>query len=270
MSAITVEKRKKGKGACNTLLERIEESEKNGQYKLDISHLSLSELPAVEISVVPRISVFLAFGNQFYQLPPLTHFRNLKTLDISRNCIRNLDDMRLSQLHHLSHLDISRNELSELPLDMFKLPVLETFLCHRNKITDIPSEISHVKSLTLIDASFNHIQYIGTRVETLPRLEFLNLDNNTPVPSAESGEGAEATGEADSATGNPLMVGIGTRTRRLLERHSLLISKNERRSLIQRALGVRSNVLRREEEAIVAEQLKQTYSREGTLVNEFP
>ena len=176
-------------------------------------------------------------------------------------------------------------------------------------------EISHVKSLALIDASFNHIQFIGMTVETLPRLEFLNLDSNCapPEPAAQAEPAEEANLAAEPEVGavvgsvagdasavsaagpasdpasaaapspprslagsssmppdpNPLMVGIGTRTRRLLERHALLISKGERRSLIQRALGVRSTVLRREEQQIVAEQLKQALSKDGS-VDEYP
>jgi Leucine-rich repeat (LRR) protein len=288
MSTITVEKRKKGHAATTKLIERIEECEKSGQYKLDVSHLGLSELPFVEISVLPRISVLLGFGNQLVSMPPLNCFRALTTIDISRNCLTDISDMRLSQLHHLNHLDLSRNQLRELPVDLCKLPVLETLIVHRNLLTELPSEISHVKALTSIDASYNHIQYIGATVETLPRLEFLNLDFQTP----DSNNGARSSSDAAAADGtvvaaelstpvdnsvgvgrpisNPLMVDIGTRTRRLLERHALLVSKDERRSLIQRALGVRRNVLQLEEKAIVEEQLKQTYSRPGTLVDEYP
>lgn len=277
MSAITVEKRKKGKVAGNNkLIDRIEECERSGQYKLDVSHLGLAELPFVEISVVPRISVFLGFGNQLQTMPAVNCFRALTTLDISRNCLTDISEMRLSQMHHLSHLDLSRNQLTELPVDLCRLPVLETLIVHRNLLTELPSEISHVKSLTSIDASYNHIQYIGTTVETLPRLEFLNLDNNTLAPGASSAGASNTSDPADNSVGvgrpipNPLMVDIGTRTRRLLERHALLVSKDERRSLIQRALGVRKNVLLLEEKAIVEEQLKQTYSRPGTLVDEYP
>jgi len=301
MSAITVEKRKKGKADdANRLIDRIEECEKGGQYKLDVSHLGLSELPIVEISVVPRISIFLGFGNQLQTMPTFSCFRALTTLDISRNCLDDISDMRLSQLHHVNHLDLSRNQLRELPIDLCKMPVLETLIVHRNLLTELPSEISHVKALTSIDASYNHIQYIGTTVETLPRLEFLNLDNNTVSPAeaannsnsnsnsgaaggaaggdeaAENTDSASQQQQVDNSVGvgrpisNPLMVDIGTRTRRLLERHALLVSKAERRSLIQRALGVRKNVLELEEKAIVEEQLKQTYSRPGTLVDEYP
>lgn len=69
---------------------------------------------------------------------------------------------------------------------------------------------------------------------------------------------------------NPLLFEIGAKTRRLLERHEMLMSKNERRSLIQRALGVRKNVLKREEQAIVAEQLQLFSDKDNTLINEYP
>lgn len=136
MSAlITVEKHKKNKNTSK-LIDRITECETSGQFKLDISHLSLSELPYAEISVVSKINIFLAYGNEFYNLPPLLYFRNLTILDISRNKLVNLEEMKLSILHHLIQLDISRNKLIELPLDLCKLPVLEKLIFHRNLIVN--------------------------------------------------------------------------------------------------------------------------------------
>ena len=128
----TVEKRKKGKSE-NRLMERIDECDKNGQYKLDISHLSLPELP-LEIAVVSRVTIFLAYGNNLTSLTTISNFRNLTTLDVSRNKITSLDDVKFSHLINLRVFDISRNELTALPIDICKLPVLDTLIFHRNFI----------------------------------------------------------------------------------------------------------------------------------------
>lgn len=128
----TVVKVYKNKPALR-LMERIEECEKTGQYKLDISHLGLTELP-LELNVVVRISQLLAYGNKFYSLPALSNFRNLTVLDISRNKLTTLDTIRIVHLQNLSLLDVSRNQLESLPDDICRLPVLCTLICHRNKL----------------------------------------------------------------------------------------------------------------------------------------
>ena len=128
----TVEKRRKGKHE-GRLMDRIDECEKGGQYKLDISHLSLPDLP-LEISVVSRVTVFLAYGNNITTISSISNFRNLTTLDVSRNKLTSLDDVKLSHLINLRVMDISRNEITSLPLDICKLPVLDTLICHRNLI----------------------------------------------------------------------------------------------------------------------------------------
>ena len=71
-----------------------------------------------------------------------------------------------------------------------------------------------------------------TALDKLPSLEDLNLTANPNL---------------DLAT-------LGTRTRRLVDKRALMASKNERRILIQRALGVQRNVLTREQQAIFREQ----------------
>ena len=131
----TVVKRHKKKPALR-LMERIEECEKTGQYKLDITHLELTELP-LEINVVVRISQLLAYGNKLYSIPPLSNFRNLTILDLSRNKLTTLDTIRIVHLQNLTLLDVSRNMLDALPGDICRLPVLVTLICHRNKLVCI-------------------------------------------------------------------------------------------------------------------------------------
>lgn len=123
----------KRKGKIGTLLERIEECDKGGQHKLDISHLMLPEFP-MEAAVVARISILIATKNLFDTVPPLSNFKALTTLDLSRNHITTLNGMKLSHLQSLRILDVSRNKLGNLPDDVCRLPVLEQLYVHRNQL----------------------------------------------------------------------------------------------------------------------------------------
>ena len=51
-----------------------------------------------------------------------------------QNCLGSIAENRISGLHSLKILDLSRNNLETLPNDLFKLPHLETLLIHRNKL----------------------------------------------------------------------------------------------------------------------------------------
>ena len=90
----------------------------------------------------------------------------------------------------------------------------------------------------------------------------MNLLNNTPINPPLPDDN-----NVNNSMENVLFQDIGTRTRRLIEKHELKVLKSHRTSLIQRALGVRKNVFVRQEQAIVTEQM-QTFKDGG--VNEYP
>ena len=114
--------------------------------------------------------------------------------------------------------------------------------------------MAHLKALSYIDGSYNRITHLGTVLENMLHLEHLNLCYNN--------------NSSDPLTIPTMLMDLGPRTRRLMEKQNLKIGKEQRRSLIQRALGVRKNVFMREEEAIVAEQLES--SKNALMVDVFP
>lgn len=54
-----------------------------------------------------------------------------------QNALVSIAEYRLSGLHNLKVLDLSRNSLTALPNDLCKLPLLETLMIHRNKLVII-------------------------------------------------------------------------------------------------------------------------------------
>ena len=208
-------------------MDRIEECDRAGQYELDMSHLGLNEFPQ-ECIILPGIHHLKAHGNKFTSIPSLAVFRGLETIDLSRSCITTIGDMQISQLYNLKSLNLSRNNLKNLPDELARLVALETLLLDRNELTTFPAGMHTMRSLTLLDVSHNLLTDVGQLLDRIPNLETLNLASNPRLDLEK----------------------VGTRTRRLHEKRSLLSSKKSRRAMITRSLNVNRAVLSREQESI--------------------
>lgn len=224
------------------VLDRIEDCDKTGQYELDLSNLDLLEWPK-ETIVVPAIHILDAHGNRFTSIPTLT-FRGLEVLNLSRCQLSSIADIGFVSLHHLHRLDLSRNNIKELPADIVKLFSLDTLLLDRNQLEAFPPAMHTMRNLRVLDASHNCIINIGSALDVLPSLDDLNLSHNPNLVTAA----------------------LGTRTRRLMDKRNLMASKSERRVLIQRALAVQRAVLTREQQSI----FREIYTGGASDVNELP
>ena len=213
-----------------SLLDRIEECDRWGQLDLDISHLGLSEWPP-ELLILPNVRNIKAHKNNLVNIPDLSKtFRQLEILNLSRNKIVQLNTIQFSHFVILKTVDISRNELQEIPLEITKVALLSSLYVQQNKIKNFPDGMSDMLNLRILDASDNCIEYVGDKLEHIPRLDTLNLSGN-----------------------NNLQVStMSDRTRMLYEKRKLLSSKDERRALVKRALGVQKAVLLKEQANIVA------------------
>lgn len=92
----------------------------------------------------------------------------------------------------------------------------------------MPDDIANIKALTSIDASYNHIEYLGSKLENLGRLETLNLKHQIPYPQEIGDHVSDADGEQNEKEGvkldpnrdcNALLLeSLGVRSRRLYEK----------------------------------------------------
>lgn len=226
----TGSKKAEKKVQSTNLLDRIEECDRAGQHTLDLAHLNLEDFPQ-ETIIVPSIHVLLAYRNSFTKITSLAGFRQLEKIDLSRCNISNLDEVGFLSLHHLTELNLSRNSLTRLPPDIVRLIHLEKLLLDRNQLEAFPEGMITMRSLKVLDASFNCLTEVGSLLEKIPLLDDLNLSCNP----------------------NLIVKTLGLRTRRLVDKRALMSSKAERRILIQRALNVQRNVLTREQQAIFRE-----------------
>ena len=236
---------KKRSKRTGTLLDRITTSDKNGQFDVDIAQLELDEWPQ-ELVIVSKVKVIVAFKNKFTHVPTLQDFRSLEHLDLSRNRLTSIDSVEFIHLVKLKHLDVSRNRIERLPDDLTKCPVLERLIVHRNRLTEFPADMHHLRCLRYVDASHNDIAQVGLVLESLPLLEELNLRNNLPLDKGNMGLGH-----------------MGPKTRQLCDKRSLLASKSERQALIARALGLRKKVLLKEQQAVVDEMRQKAEAEDG-------
>jgi Leucine-rich repeat (LRR) protein len=103
----------------------------------------------------------------------------LKTLDVSFNMLRHISNEDFCQVTTLSSLNLSHNDLMELPADFGNCRLLTNLDVSHNKLIDLPVSMSLMRSLTLLDASNNKLlEFSGKISAMLSNLEVLHLQHN--------------------------------------------------------------------------------------------
>ncbi|GIY45122.1 hypothetical protein CEXT_368441 [Caerostris extrusa] len=100
----------------------------------------------------------------------------LEDLDCYNNVIRSIPDAVI-QLQSLAYLDLSRNQLTVIPIALCHLP-LQVFNLRNNRLVSIPEEISAMKCLRDLDVSCNEITIIPPQLGCVASLQRLNLKRN--------------------------------------------------------------------------------------------
>lgn len=74
-------------------------------------------------------------------------------------------------------LIFSRNHLTVIPVSICQLP-LEVLLIANNRLTGLPEELGHCKTLMELDISCNQITHLPPQLGHLSSLRILNVRNN--------------------------------------------------------------------------------------------
>ncbi len=173
---------------------------------LDLSGNQLTILPP-ELEQASHLGHLNLSGNQLTDLPAgLGQLSQLDSLDLSDNRLMDLSD-RAAELatirsYHfwLSHLDLSHNQLAEIPpvitrfhlevlnlshnqltdlhLDRNRLTQLEHLNLSHNQLTDLPLELGQRTLLTHLDLSHNRFSEIPPVLSQLHPLLSLDLRGN--------------------------------------------------------------------------------------------
>jgi len=102
----------------------------------------------------------------------------IKSLDLSRNCIKQLDD-DVGCLVHLKQLDVSDNHIEEIDASIGQLEALEVLRCGQNRLKKLPEEIGRLESLRILDLSNNDLKALPASMKKLSSLEVLNVSGNS-------------------------------------------------------------------------------------------
>jgi GTPase SAR1 family protein len=97
-------------------------------------------------------------------------------LDLSHLQLKSLGDVTPAELRRLISLDLSNNDLTEIPPVVFALRNLATLKLGGNPIRDIPNEIHSLSALRHLDLSNNSaLKTISPEIASLELLESLDL-----------------------------------------------------------------------------------------------
>ncbi|MBE8988171.1 COR domain-containing protein [Nostoc sp. LEGE 12450] len=98
-------------------------------------------------------------------------------LDLSDNQLSNLPP-EITQLSNLIRLDLSDNQLSSLPPETSQLSNLLWLDLHNNQLSSLPPEITQLSKLTELDLNNNQLSSLPPEFTQLSNLTELYLNNN--------------------------------------------------------------------------------------------
>jgi len=115
--------------------------------------------------------------NKLTELPQeCTDYFSLERLVLYHNTIRSIPDS-IVYLQSLQFLDLSRNQLSYLPISICELP-LQALVVNNNRLVSLPEEIGKMSTLMKLDVSCNEITHLPVQIGDLTSLKVLNLRRN--------------------------------------------------------------------------------------------
>lgn len=110
----------------------------------------------------------------------ITTILSPKILNRSDTSISPTPSAQADQISNKSNfLNLSNQNLNKLPSNVLKMSNLEELNISNNKLTGaLPGEIRNLKSLRILDASFNQMTGVPAEIGQLENLEILDLSNN--------------------------------------------------------------------------------------------
>lgn len=164
------------------ICQRIQESEKNTDSKLDCTTCSLTRFTDRVIEdhksffqTIQRIDIC---HNYIYALPEnIGYCVSLEMLNIFNNRLRTLPD-NIGKCVRLHTLSADINELTTLPdsiCDCFALKYLEV---SKNKLISLPENMSQCVSLRWISASWNKLAFLPQSIGQCEKLEWVKVSYN--------------------------------------------------------------------------------------------
>ncbi|KAL8809679.1 MAG: hypothetical protein Q9223_002968 [Gallowayella weberi] len=155
-------------------------------------------------------------SNEAWKLPPsFSLATKLTVLDLSNNCLEQLEHAELEKLHNLVSIKLSNNKLKYLPAYFNSYQSLRSLNISSNYLETFPDFLCDLKSLVDLDISFNAIRALP-KIGQLSSLERLWATNNRLMGSfPEQSKGLKNLKEVDVRFNGILSLDIFTSLPRL-------------------------------------------------------
>ncbi|KAL9957571.1 hypothetical protein ACROYT_G034490 [Oculina patagonica] len=143
---------------------------------LDLHRNNLVELPA-SIGLLKELKNLDVSGNKLQLLPvKLGELTLLQILNVNCNELTALPSF--VHLKNLLRLDVSHNQLTQLPDGIYELEHLAEIHASNNQIASIDANVSKLTSLKVLSLGVNKIELIPTELSECHKLKDLHLQDN--------------------------------------------------------------------------------------------
>jgi len=155
----------------------ISQAQKDHSVHLDLSYLSITELPT-EIGSLTDLSELDLRGNILESLPiEITHLDQLTRLYLDDNMFRKLP-AAVCDLTGLKVLGFSNNRLDSLPPEIGNMTSVNRIDLQNNHLCRLPKELGNLRELNVIDISSNEFSRLPAVLWKLRKLVYLAASRN--------------------------------------------------------------------------------------------
>jgi hypothetical protein len=180
----------------------------------NVTNLTLENGNITDIKNIPESITHLHLQNNLLERLSFTHLlRNVKVLNVNNNLISDID---LTTTPHLTDLNVSNNQLSEIKnlpstlqilnvsfnnisqIDLLGLHNLKSFICNNNQLISIKNIPKNLQEIAYYKNPLKEIQELST----FPSLRIIKDTMATPPSPEEKGEEEKSLSYSSSSSSN--------------------------------------------------------------------
>lgn len=154
---------------------------------INLSFRSLSNIPD-DVWQAFQLKKLVLAGNPLTSLPPqLSRLTNLQTLNCGSSELKSFPSAALPHLPNLTYLNLSENQIAEIPENIGVLTSLTDLIFSANPITRVPASLGDLQALSVLKLSKCKLTELPQAVVRLKNLKELQLADNQitgPIPTS--------------------------------------------------------------------------------------
>lgn len=162
----------------NLSLVQIPETLKNQTHlvSLAISHNQLTDIPEWIGNFTELVDLKLA-GNKLFKLPEsMKNLKKLRSLSLASNQFTTLPEW-IGEFTQITSLNVSGNRITHLPKSMENLKQLHTLSLAHNSLSELPEYFNAFRHLRVLNISFNKLTKLSDWIGSFSHLEDLRISH---------------------------------------------------------------------------------------------